>query len=345
MELEAFVLASQYLNEVENTEIAGEEQAEQFRLKFLGTKNVLKPLFDEMRNVPNERKKEFGQLCNKVKTLAETKFQEAKNLLDRAKLNQFESIDLSAPGEAYNLGSRHPVSLVMEEMVGIFERIGFSVAEEREIEDDWHNFTALGTPEDHPARDMQDTFYLKDSNSILLRTHTSPVQVRTMLSQKPPIRIIAPGRVYRNETISARSHCQFHQIEGLYVAENVSFADLRQTLYYFAKEMFGATKIRLRPSYFPFTEPSAEMDVYLGLETERDQRLTKGTGWLEVLGCGMVDPVVLKHCGIDPEKYSGFAFGIGIERIALFKYQIDDIRLFFENDLRFLRQFGPANVF
>jgi phenylalanyl-tRNA synthetase alpha chain len=345
MELEAFVLASQYLSEVEATEIQNEEQAEQFRLKFLGTKNILKPIFDEMRNVPNERKKEFGQLCNKVKTLAEHKFHEAKNKQDRAKLNQFESIDLSAPGEAYNFGSRHPVSLVMEEMVGIFERIGFSVAEEREIEDDWHNFTALGTPEDHPARDMQDTFYLKDSSSILLRTHTSPVQVRTMLSQKPPIRIIAPGRVYRNETISARSHCQFHQIEGLYVAENVSFADLRQTLYYFAKEMFGATKIRLRPSYFPFTEPSAEMDVYLGLETERDQRLTKGTGWLEVLGCGMVDPLVLKHCGIDPEQYSGFAFGIGIERIALFKYQIDDIRLFFENDLRFLRQFGPANIF
>jgi phenylalanyl-tRNA synthetase alpha chain len=345
MELEAFVLATQYLSEVEATEIANEEQAEQFRIKFLGTKNILKPIFDEMRNIPNERKKEFGQLCNKVKTLAETKFQEAKNKLDRAKLNQFESIDLSAPGEPFNIGSRHPVSLVMEEMVGIFERIGFSVAEEREIEDDWHNFTALGTPEDHPARDMQDTFYLKDSATMLLRTHTSPVQVRTMLSQKPPIRIIAPGRVYRNETISARSHCQFHQIEGLYIAENVSFADLRQTLYYFAKEMFGATKIRLRPSYFPFTEPSAEMDVYLGLETERDQRLTKGTGWLEVLGCGMVDPIVLKHCGIDPEQYSGFAFGIGIERIALFKYQIDDIRLFFENDLRFLRQFGPANIF
>lgn len=345
MELEAFVLANQYLAEVEKSEISTEEQAEQFRIKFLGTKNILKPIFDEMRNIPNERKKEFGQLCNKVKTLAETKFQETKNKLDRAKLNQFESIDMSAPGEPYNLGSRHPVSLVMEEMIGIFERIGFSVAEEREIEDDWHNFTALGTPEDHPARDMQDTFYLKDSTSMLLRTHTSPVQVRTMLSQQPPIRIIAPGRVYRNETISARSHCQFHQIEGLYVAENVSFADLRQTLYYFAKEMFGATKIRLRPSYFPFTEPSAEMDVYLGLETERDQRLTKGTGWLEVLGCGMVDPVVLKHCGIDPEKYTGFAFGIGIERIALFKYQIDDIRLFFENDIRFLRQFGPANVF
>lgn len=345
MELEAFVLAEKYLTEVEAYSLDTEELTEEFRLRFLGTKNLLKPLFDEMRNIPNERKKEFGQLCNKVKTAAETKFQEAKNRLDRAKLNQFEKIDLSAPGEAQQWGSRHPVALVMEEMVGIFERIGFSVAEEREIEDDWHNFTALGTPEDHPARDMQDTFYLQNSTTMLLRTHTSPVQVRTMLSGKPPIRIIAPGRVYRNETISARSHCQFHQIEGLYVAENVSFADLRQTLYYFAREMFGATKIRLRPSYFPFTEPSAEMDVYLGLETERDQRLTKGTGWLEVLGCGMVDPVVLTSCGIDPERYTGFAFGIGIERIALFKYQIDDIRLFFENDLRFLRQFGAANVF
>jgi phenylalanyl-tRNA synthetase alpha chain len=345
MELEAFVLAQQYLEEAESAILENEETTEQFRLKFLGTKNLLKPLFDEMRNIPNERKKEFGQLCNKIKTIAEDKFQEAKNILDRAKLNQFESIDMSAPAEPYNLGSRHPVSLVMEQMISIFERIGFSVAEEREIEDDWHNFTALGTPEDHPARDMQDTFYLKDSINMLLRTHTSPVQVRTMLSQEPPIRIIAPGRVYRNETISARSHCQFHQIEGLYVAENVSFADLRQTLYYFAREMFGATKIRLRPSYFPFTEPSAEMDVYLGLETERDQRLTKGTGWLEVLGCGMVDPVVLEQCGIDPTRYTGFAFGIGIERIALFKYQIDDIRLFFENDLRFLRQFGAANVF
>jgi phenylalanyl-tRNA synthetase alpha chain len=345
MELEAFVLAEQYLSEVEAAALETEEQTEQFRLRYLGTKNLLKPLFDEMRNVPNERKKEFGQLCNKVKTTAENKFQEAKNILDRSKLNQFERIDLSAPAEPMQLGSRHPVALVMEEMVAIFERIGFSVAEEREIEDDWHNFSALGTPEDHPARDMQDTFYLQNSTTMLLRTHTSPVQVRTMLNGKPPIRIIAPGRVYRNETISARSHCQFHQIEGLYVAENVSFADLRQTLTYFAKEMFGATKIRLRPSYFPFTEPSAEMDVYLGLETERDQRLTKGTGWLEVLGCGMVDPVVLTSCGIDPEKYTGFAFGIGIERIALFKYQIDDIRLFFENDLRFLRQFRSANVF
>jgi phenylalanyl-tRNA synthetase alpha chain len=345
MELDAFVLANQYLAEVENYNLDNEQVTEEFRLRFLGTKNVLKSLFDEIRTIPNERKKEFGQLCNQVKNAAEQKFQEAKTAQDQAKLNQFERIDMTAPAEPFNQGSRHPVSLVMEEMIGIFERIGFSVAEEREIEDDWHNFTALGTPEDHPARDMQDTFYLKDSNSMLLRTHTSPVQVRTMLNQKPPIRIIAPGRVYRNETISARSHCQFHQIEGLYIAEKVSFADLRQTLYYFAHEMFGATKIRLRPSYFPFTEPSAEMDVYLGLETERDQRLTKGTGWLEVLGCGMVDPVVLENCGIDPEQYSGFAFGIGIERIALFKYQIDDIRLFFENDLRFLRQFKSASVF
>jgi phenylalanyl-tRNA synthetase alpha chain len=345
MELDAFVLANQYLAEVENYNLDNEQVTEEFRLRFLGTKNVLKSLFDEIRTIPNERKKEFGQLCNQVKNAAEQKFQEAKSAQDQAKLNQFERIDMTAPAEPLNQGSRHPVSLVMEEMIGIFERIGFSVAEEREIEDDWHNFTALGTPEDHPARDMQDTFYLKDSNSMLLRTHTSPVQVRTMLNQKPPIRIIAPGRVYRNETISARSHCQFHQIEGLYIAEKVSFADLRQTLYYFAHEMFGATKIRLRPSYFPFTEPSAEMDVYLGLETERDQRLTKGTGWLEVLGCGMVDPVVLENCGIDPEQYSGFAFGIGIERIALFKYQIDDIRLFFENDLRFLRQFKSASVF
>lgn len=340
--MDPFELAQQYLSEVEATVLTTEAELEVFRQRYLGTKNVLKPLFGEMRNVPNERKKEFGQVCNQVKTVAEDKFNTLKTQLDRAKLNQFERIDLSAPGEPMHLGSRHPVALVMEEMIGIFERIGFSVAEEREIEDDWHNFTALGTPEDHPARDMQDTFYLQNSLTDLLRTHTSPVQIRKMLGQQPPIRIIAPGRVYRNETISARSHCQFHQIEGLYVAEKVSFADLRQTLYYFAHEMFGATKIRLRPSYFPFTEPSAEMDVYLGLETERDQRLTKGTGWLEVLGCGMVDPVVLSHCGIDPENYTGFAFGIGIERIALFKYQIDDIRLFFENDTRFLKQFAGA---
>jgi len=315
MELDAFVKANKLMETVVAATLENEETLEAFRLQFLGTKNVLKPMFGEMRNIPNERKKEFGQLLNQVKTAAEEKFYAAKNRIERAQLNQFEKIDMTASGEPIQWGSRHPIALVMEEMVSIFEKIGFTVAEEREIEDDWTNFTALGTPEDHPARDMQDTFYLKDSTSMVLRTHTSPVQIRTMLQGEPPIRIIAPGRVYRNETVSARSHCQFHQIEGLYVAENVSFADLRQTLYYFAKEMFGATKIRLRPSYFPFTEPSAEMDVYLGTETERDRKLTKGTGWLEVLGCGMVDPVVLENCNIDPEKYTGFAFGIGIERI------------------------------
>jgi phenylalanyl-tRNA synthetase alpha chain len=230
----------------------------------------------------------------------------------------------------------------MNRIVKIFERIGFVVAEEREIEDDWHNFTAMNTPEDHPARDMQDTYYLQDSTKMLLRTHTSSVQARTMENNQPPIRIIAPGRVYRNETISARSHCQFHQVEGLYIAENVSFADLKQTLLYFAKEMYGKTKIRLRPSYFPFTEPSAEMDIYWGLENETDYRITKGTGWLEILGCGMVDPQVLENCGIDPEKYSGFAFGMGIERQAMMLYKINDIRLLFENDVRFLNQFSSA---
>ncbi len=343
--MDSFVKVEAYLKEVEETILGHEEEIEAFRIKYLGTKNILKSVFEEIRQVPNEQKKAFGQLCNAVKTAAETKFYEAKSKIDQAKLNQFEKIDLTAPSIPNLLGSRHPVSLIMEEMVQIFEKLGFAVEEEREIEDDWHNFTALGTPEDHPARDMQDTFYLKNSVERLLRTHTSPVQVRTMKAQEPPIRMIAPGRVYRNETISARSHCQFHQIEGLYIAEGVSFADLRQTLSHFASEMFGATQIRLRPSYFPFTEPSAEMDVYLGLETERDQRLTKGTGWLEVLGCGMVDPVVLSQCGIDPEKYTGFAFGIGVERIALFRYQIDDIRLFFENDTRFLRQFRASHTF
>ncbi len=344
MKLEAFEKANALLEEVKVATLGDAQALEAFRLRFLGRKNAINPLFGEMRNIPNERKKEFGQLVNEVKALAEEKFYAAKEQQERAALNQFERIDLSAPGEPLPLGSRHPVALVMEEMVAIFERLGFAVAEEREIEDDWTNFTALGTPEDHPARDMQDTFYLQDSTTMVLRTHTSPVQIRSMLKQKPPLRIIAPGRVYRNETVSARSHCQFHQIEGLYVAKNVSFADLRQTLYAFAQEMFGATKIRLRPSYFPFTEPSAEMDVYLGTATERDRKLTKGTGWLEVLGCGMVDPVVLENCNIDPEEYTGFAFGIGIERIALFKYQIEDIRLFFENDQRFLQQFNAANV-
>jgi phenylalanyl-tRNA synthetase alpha chain len=258
--------------------------------------------------------------------------------------NEVEELDMTAPAEPMPLGSRHPVSLVLNQMIEIFDRLGFTVAEDNEIEDDWHNFTALNTPEDHPARDMQDTYYILNDPSRLLRTHTSSVQSHVMMNQKPPIRIIAPGRVYRNETISSRAHCQFHQVEGLYIAEKVSFADLRQTIYYFAKEMFGATKIRMRPSFFPFTEPSAEVDVWWGCETEADKRITKGTGWLEILGCGMVDPAVLTNCGIDPDKYSGFAFGMGVERIAMLKYQIDDIRLLFENDVRFLSQFsGTAN--
>jgi phenylalanyl-tRNA synthetase alpha chain len=230
----------------------------------------------------------------------------------------------------------------MNRIVDIFTRMGFSVVDGPEIEDDWHNFTAMNTPEDHPARDMQDTFYVVDAPGMLLRTHTSPVQARVMEKRQPPIRIIAPGRVYRNETISTRSHAQFHQVEGLYIDEGVSFADLKQTLLYFAQEMFGATKIRLRPSFFPFTEPSAEMDIWLGTETEKNARLTKGTGWLEILGCGMVDPQVLENCGIDSKKYSGFAFGMGIERQALRLYEIGDIRLLFENDVRFLRQFSAA---
>lgn len=321
--------------------VSNEQELESFRIQYLGTKNQIKPLFAEMRNIPNERKKEFGQLLNDLKQTAEHKFDELKGSVSgSAQDGASADLDLTAPPGEIVLGSRHPVSIVLNRFIKIFTKIGFTVVEDREIEDDWHNFTAMNTPEDHPARDMQDTFYLKDSTTDLLRTHTSSVQARVMTSQEPPIRIIAPGRVYRNETISARSHCQFHQVEGLYVDENVSFADMKQTLDYFAKEMYGPeTKIRLRPSFFPFTEPSAEMDVWLGTDTENARKLTKGTGWLEVLGCGMVDPNVLENCGIDSKKYSGFAFGIGIERSAMQKYGISDIRMIFENDIRFISQF------
>ncbi len=329
---------------IEAAVIEDKDQLEAFRIEYLGTKNKIKPLFGEIRNIPNERKKEYGQLLNEVKKGAENKFQSAQDQLTKQAANDVEALDLTAPAEPLPLGSRHPVSLVLNQMIEIFDRLGFTVAEDSEIEDDWHNFTALNTPEDHPARDMQDTYYILNDPTRLLRTHTSSVQSHVMMQQQPPIRIIAPGRVYRNETISSRAHCQFHQVEGLYIAEKVSFADLRQTIYYFAKEMFGATKIRMRPSFFPFTEPSAEVDVWWGCETEADKRITKGTGWLEILGCGMVDPAVLTNCGIDPDKYSGFAFGMGVERIAMLKYQIDDIRLLFENDVRFLKQFsGTAN--
>lgn len=343
-ELEVFDNINKVLKDIEAEQVSNSEELEQFRIKYLGTKNIIKPLFGEIKNVPNENKKAYGQALNELKQKAEEKFQVLKDSIDaQASDEEKSNIDLTLPSDSSVKGSRHPVSIVMNRMIDIFERIGFVVEEEREIEDDWHNFTAMNTPEDHPARDMQDTFYLKNSITNLLRTHTSSVQARVMERQEPPIRIIAPGRVYRNETISARSHCQFHQVEGLYIDKDVSFADMKQTLLYFAKEMYGPdTKIRLRPSYFPFTEPSAEMDVWMGTDTDTTKRLTKGTGWLEVLGCGMVDPNVLKNCNIDPDVYTGFAFGIGIERSAMQKYDISDIRMFFENDVRFLKQFSSV---
>lgn len=315
---------------------------EEFRIKYLGSKGLLKDFFAEFKNVPNEQKKEFGQVVNELKNTAEEKVKSIQELLE----SKTESInlfgDLSRPGNPINIGSRHPISLVKNQILDVFSTIGFNVSEGPEIEDDWHNFTALNLPEYHPARDMQDTFFIQTNPDVLLRTHTSSVQVRYMENNKPPIRTISPGRVFRNEAISSRSHCIFHQVEGLYIDKNVSFADLKQTLLYFTKEMFGKSKIRLRPSYFPFTEPSAEVDIYWGLKTETDYRITKGTGWLEIMGCGMVDPNVLKNCGIDPNEYTGYAFGMGIERIAMLLYQIGDIRMFYENDVRFLEQFKSS---
>lgn len=332
------------LAEIETASPATAAELEQFRIQYLGSKNILKPLMGAIREIPNEQKKEYGQLVNQTKQAAEAKFNAVKEQLAvAADTSEGEGLDLTATAEPIALGSRHPISITMNRIIDIFAKIGFTVAEDREIEDDWHNFTAMNTPEDHPARDMQDTFYLQDSTNMLLRTHTSSVQARVMAHQKPPIRIIAPGRVYRNETISARAHCQFHQVEGLYVDENVSFADLKQTLLYFAQEMYGKdTQIRLRPSYFPFTEPSAEMDVSCFICNAEGCNVCKYTGWVEVLGCGMVDPKVLENCGIDSAKYTGFAFGMGIERQAMMKYRINDIRLLFENDIRFLKQFTSA---
>lgn len=332
--------------EIAESEPSDPDELEQFRIRFLGSKNALKPFFAEMRRVPGDERRNYGQRLNALRAKAEAKYNTLKQHLEASeKRDAAHDLDLTAPGDSYQLGSRHPVSIVMQEVIEIFSRVGFVVAEEREIEDEWHNFTAMNTPENHPARDMQDTFYLRDFPDRLLRTHTSSVQARVMTTQKPPIRIIAPGRVYRNETVSARAHCQFHQVEGLYVDEGVSFADMKQTLYYFAQSIYGKdVQMRLRPSYFPFTEPSAEVDIYWGLKTETDYRITKGTGWLEILGCGMVDPRVLEMCGIDSERYTGYAFGMGIERQAMIKYRINDIRTLFENDVRFLRQFGSATV-
>ncbi|NVK03467.1 MAG: phenylalanine--tRNA ligase subunit alpha [Flavobacteriia bacterium] len=329
----------EHLRAVAEFQPSNAEELEAFRLRYLGQKGILKDLFADFKSVPNEEKKEYGRVVNQLKNAVEQAVLRFKSELEESKPLHNEN-DLTRTGEPLHQGSEHPVTTVRNEIVDIFKRIGFSVSEGPEIEDDWHNFTALNFPEEHPARDMQDTFFVHTDPDWALRTHTSSVQVRSMESMQPPIRIIAPGRVFRNEAISSRSHCIFHQIEGLYIDENVSFADMKQTLLYFAREFFGAeTKIRLRPSYFPFTEPSAEMDIWWGLENETDYRMTKGTGWLEVMGCGMVDPEVLKASNIDPEKYSGYAFGLGIERITLQRFQIPDIRMLFENDMRFLNQF------
>ena len=330
------------IEEAETFKTQSLEEVEAFRIKFLGNKGLWTDLFTGFKEVPNEQKKDFGQAINKLKSTAQNKVSELKQSLSNSTNDSAVFGDLSRPGEPFEIGARHPISLVKNQIIDIFSRIGFNVSEGPEIEDDWHNFTALNLPEHHPARDMQDTFFIQTDPDILLRTHTSSVQVRYMENNQPPIRTISPGRVYRNEAISARSHCFFHQVEGLYIDKNVSFADLKQTLQYFTTELFGKSKIRLRPSYFPFTEPSAEVDVYWGLETETDYKMTKGTGWLEIMGCGMVDPNVLENCGIDSKEYSGFAFGMGIDRIALLLHQISDIRLLSENNVRFLEQFKSA---
>jgi phenylalanyl-tRNA synthetase alpha chain len=318
--------------------------AEAFRIKYLGTKGLVKTIMAEMKNVAAEDKKAAGQLLNEFKIFVEEKFNTLFAASSNSKVDNLNSeIDFTLPGDNLPLGTRHPISIVRNKIVSIFQRLGFAVAEGPEIEDDFHNFSALNLPENHPARDMQDTFYISQNPDWLLRTHTSSVQVREMQKGNLPIRIVCPGRVYRNETISARAHCFFHQVEGLYISENVSFADLKQTLYFFVKEMFGAdVTVRFRPSYFPFTEPSAEMDISCLICGGKGCNVCKHTGWVEILGCGMVHPKVLDNCGIDSNKYTGFAFGMGIERITMLKYQIKDLRLFSENDVRFLRQFTSA---
>lgn len=326
------------LNDIAAFNTTDKNELEAFRIKYLGKKGIITDLFQEFKNVPNEEKKEFGRLLNELKVNAQEKFDTIQANLASATTDKKETIDFSLPVSEDNIGSRHPISVVKNEIIEIFSKIGYAVSEGPEIEDDWHNFTALNFPEEHPARDMQDTFFIDKENA--LRTHTSSVQVRVMENNKPPIRTISPGRVFRNEAISARAHCIFHQVEGLYIDKDVSFADLKQTLLYFAREMFGEkTEIRLRPSYFPFTEPSAEVDVSCNICSGKGCNVCKYTGYLEILGCGMVDPNVLENCGIDSSVYSGFAFGMGIERITMLKYQINDLRMFFENDVRFLKQF------
>jgi phenylalanyl-tRNA synthetase alpha chain len=330
------------LKEVEAFSAENLEELENFRIKFLGKKGEIPALFADFKSVPPEQRREMGQLINTLKQTVQNKIVALKEKLDTQTGDQETALDLTLPSSA-PLGSRHPLSIVRNEIIDIFSRIGFTVSEGPEIEDDFHNFTALNFPEEHPARDMQDTFFIEKDPDLALRTHTSSVQVRVMEKSQPPIRTISPGRVFRNEAISARAHCIFHQVEGLYVDENVSFTDLKQTLFYFARELFGEhTKIRFRPSYFPFTEPSAEMDVSCNICGGKGCNICKYTGWVEILGCGMVDPNVLEACHIDNKKYTGFAFGMGIERITMLKYQVNDLRLFFENDLRFLEQFTAA---
>lgn len=332
-----------YKQEIAATEATNEEMVEAFRIKYLGTKGLIKSVMGEMKNVPNDQKKAFGQILNEFKLFTENKFETLKQSTNNSQQTTANAIDLSLPGSPVGVGTRHPLSIVRNQIVSIFKRLGFAVSEGPEIEDDWHNFGAMNLPEDHPARDMQDTFYISQNPAWLLRTHTSSVQARVMEHQKPPIRVICPGRVYRNETISARAHCFFHQVEGLYIDENVSFADLKQTLYFFVQEMFGKdVKVRFRPSYFPFTEPSAEMDISCLICDSKGCNVCKHTGWVEILGSGMVHPKVLENFGIDSNKYTGFAFGMGVERICQLKYQVNDLRLYSQNDVRFLKQFTGA---
>ncbi|MDP1622384.1 MAG: phenylalanine--tRNA ligase subunit alpha [Bacteroidales bacterium] len=335
----------QLVSEIDSLKAASLEEVEQLRLKYLSKKGMVSVLFDDFKSVPAEMKRDVGQLLNDLKTRANQRIDSLKSSFDRGESVSKVNLDLTRPAGHIQPGSRHPLSVVRNRIIKIFDRIGFTVAEGPEIEDDLHNFSALNFTPDHPARDMQDTFFIATNPDILLRTHTSSVQIRTMETTNPPIRMIFPGRVFRNEAISARAHCIFHQVEGLYINKDVSFADLKQTLMYFAKEMFGEdTEIRLRPSYFPFTEPSGEMDVSCNICGGTGCNICKYTGWVEILGCGMVDPNTLEHCGIDPQVYTGFAFGMGIERITMLKYQVKDLRLFFENDVRFLRQFTGYSV-
>ena len=327
-------------NEISNELISDKDSLENFRIKYLGTKGLLKSIMGFMKDVSPDKKREAGQLLNDFKLFTEEFYESAKQNIEVVGSSVESEVDYSLPGYQKPAGSRHPISIIQNKIISIFQRLGFSIAEGQEIEDDWHNFTALNLPENHPARDMQDTFYISKNPDWLLRTHTSSVQIREMEKNELPLRIICPGRVYRNETISARAHCFFNQVEGLYIAEKVSFADLKQTLYFFVKEMFGEdVKVRFRPSYFPFTVPSAEMDISCLICKGAGCAVCKKTGWVEILGCGMVHPNVLENCGIDSKKYTGFAFGMGIERITMLKYQIKDLRLFSENDIRFLKQF------